>query len=504
MKRSRWPGRKQCQGLYEHILNANQGDVNATHMYLFNNLGTGEFTLYLLGHVYGYLGSWWECFAKKWFPCYYVLREVRIIYWSVSLFMMIFKSTLYFLDIVKDFRFLILILIPLLPASMPLNVFAFTSIILTEGTKMIQVYFLQRKRSPLYSPVMPFLLHHDEFMEEIELHHLALLPNRDVEQEETFTKTRQQRIQTNLLKSELRATENVLEHLPQIVISLAMLTLKGAETDLLTNAGKAIFFILSFALSVQSIVRGQISLISARKKGQLETEAKFLLAIYEVLAILPRLYAIVLLFSGENLKGQEESGINYVVSFTIFGLVASLHILLSCAAQKLIFKEEKSLFWQALWTFLAPPLFFDWDTLYRQQEQKMTILECWSRTKYCIFIHNALTLLGNVALDRIVGLGMTKIVPGYPDLDNVIKFATLVCIHAILIGLTLLYFKRLHPWARLLNAELTKNQQVPQPRQSKIHPAQANFNTPRQSAGLRNGSHSTGLNHTQGRYKFTL
>ena len=465
--------------------------------------------MYFLGHVDRHLGSWWERFSKKWFLFYYVLREIRLIAWTVSLVQMILSSTLYFLDIVKDFRFLILILIPLLPASMPLNILAFASIILTEGTKMVQLYFLQKKRSPLYSPMMPFLLHHDEFMEEIQLHHLALQTNRDDDQEEIFTKTRQQRVQTNLLKSQLRATENVLEHLPQIVISLAMLTLKGAETDLLTNAGKAAFFLLSFLLSIHSIVRGQVGLISARKKGHMENEAKALLAVYQVFAILPRLYAIALLVSGENLNGQEESGITYIVAMTVLGLVVTMHILLSCAAQKIILNEEKNLIWQALWTFLAPPLFFDWDTLYRQQEQRMTIKECWNRTKYCIFIHNTLALIGNVALDRIVGFGLTEIVPNYPDFDNVIKFAILICIHIILIGLTFLYFKKLHPWARLLNAELNKHQKIIQPRHHpKIHPTQPNFNTSKQFAdqvvGLAEGSQSRALSPLQSKYKFTL
>ena len=261
-----------------------------------------------------------------------------------------------------------------------------------------------------------------------------------------------------------------------------MLTLNGAQTELSTTEGKTVFFFLSFSLSVLSIVRGQVSLISARKKGHLDNEAKFLLVVYQIFAILPRLYAITLLLIG----------MDRVVSLSIFGLVALLHILLSCATQKILLKEERNLFWQSMWTFLAPPLFLDWDTLYRQQEYKMSIQECWSRTKYCIVIHNTLTLLGNIALDREVGLRFTQIVS--PEIDTVIKFVTLICIHVILIWLSFLYFKRLHPWARLLNSELAQQPDIFQIRRiSKIHPTQADLDKTKQGQDLSHRSRFTGL-----------
>ena len=462
LKRSRWTGRKECRGIFQQILKAHEGDVQATYMYLFNNLGTGEFSEYLLGHVHGDIKSWWECFSKKWLWFLYTLAEVKVIAWSVGFIKAVLKSLFYYLDIVKDIRSITLILIPLLPASMHLIVMAFSSLLITEAAKMIQLYSIQKKRSPFFGPVEPFFLHHDELMEEIQLHHLALIPSRDDDQEQTFTRARQQRVVTNLTKAEMRATENVIEHLPQIIIPLSMLTLKGAQTELMTTEGKTLFFFLSLTFSFMSIVRGQVSLISARKKGHLDSEAKLLLSVYQIFAILPRTYAIVLLLNG----------MNTAVSFPILGLVALLHILLSCATQKILFKEEKNLFWQALWTFLTPPLFLDWDTLYRQQGYKMSVQECWSRTKYCIIIHNTLTLLGNVTLDRVVGLGWTQIVSS--EIDTVLKFVILICIHIILIGLSFLYFKRLHPWARLLNAELTKQPPtIYRKRNSKIHPTQA-------------------------------
>ena len=450
LKRSRKPGKKECRRIYQKILKAQRGDVQATLVHLFKNLGTGEGTGYILSHVDGDLASWWECFAKKWLSFIYFRSEIRAFAWSFHFIKAIIKSSLHYVDIVKDVRFIILILIPLLPASLHLIILAITALILSEAVKMVQFYFIQKRRSPLLSPAFAYFVHHDEFMDEIQLQYLASIPNRDDDQEQTFAEARRQQRQTDLIKAELRATENVIEHLLQIIVSLSVLTLDGANSQLKMTEGNRLFFFLSLTLSVLSIVRGQVSLISARKNGHLGTFAKLILAVYQIFAILPRIHAMVLLFNG----------VSSSISLPILGLVAILHILLSCAIQKILFIEEKNLFWQALWTFLTPPLFLDWDRLYRQQDYRISIKECWSRTKYCIFIHHTLTLLGNIAMDRIGGFGWTQLLS--TEIDNVIKLVILVCCPVISIGLSFIYFKRRHPWAKLLNAELTNCMKVTQ------------------------------------------
>ena len=55
-----------------------------------------------------------------------------------------------------------------------------------------------------------------------------------------------------------------------------------------------------------------------------------------------------------------------------------------------------------------PPLFLDWDDLYRSNEGRMSVRDCWERTKRVVFAHNILTLFGNVAI-----LATVQITPGF-------------------------------------------------------------------------------------------
>ena len=52
----------------------------------------------------------------------------------------------------------------------------------------------------------------------------------------------------------------------------------------------------------------------------------------------------------------------------------------------------------AIWSLLAPPLFLDWDYLYRQGGFSITITECWERSKKVLLLHHLITLLGNMVL----------------------------------------------------------------------------------------------------------
>ena len=114
----------------------------------------------------------------------------------------------------------------------------------------------------------------------------------------------------------------------------------------------------------------------------------------------------------------------------------------------------------AIWSLLAPPLFMDWDHLYRQGEYSTTITECWQRSKKVLFLHHLITLLGNVVL-------VLAFIPFMLQTNSnatAAAFATTlgtgmgvaVVGQALNIGLGFIYFKTCHPWARLLKAELSK------------------------------------------------
>ena len=114
---------------------------------------------------------------------------------------------------------------------------------------------------------------------------------------------------------------------------------------------------------------------------------------------------------------------------------------------------------QAIWSLLAPPLFLDWDYLHRQEGFSMTIRDCWRRSKYVLFLHHLITLLGNIVLLAEL-VRILVLLANNPD-SRPLSYATVIVIVGIIVsqilvlGLGFLYFKTCHPWARLLKAELS-------------------------------------------------
>ena len=66
----------------------------------------GQESAYLLGHHDNDCGSKLEVFAKTKFSCCYRIADLDFVAFAHGGFKMLMKSTLYFLDIVKDFTFL--------------------------------------------------------------------------------------------------------------------------------------------------------------------------------------------------------------------------------------------------------------------------------------------------------------------------------------------------------------------------------------------------------------
>ena len=89
----------------------------------------------------------------------------------------------------------------------------------------------------------------------------------------------------------------------------------------------------------------------------------------------------------------------------------------------------------------------------------MTIRDCWRRTKYVLFLHHLITLLGNIVLLAEL-VRILVLLANNPD-SRPLSYATVIVIVGIIVsqilvlGLGFLYFKTCHPWARLLKAELS-------------------------------------------------
>ena len=469
LKWSKTSGWKMSRKIYRVITDINGGDIEKTNKFIFNYLGTGGGPEYLFSHVDDDLGSCWEGLSKKWFSLIYLLAEVQILSVSMDLVIMFSKSSIYILDIVKDVRFLMLILIPL-TGSLPFVILSIMALILSETAKIVQLYSMESSGSramrlgyAVLSPIMPVLLHHKEFMLKHKLKRVASLSRHDRENEIEFTKVRNELHDVLVTRAELRATENLLEHLPQVIIPFAVLTtLEQAEAQLAQTEGKKLFLYLSLSISVLSIVLGQINLISARKNGQLGIIASLLVLIYILIAIASR--GLILLAVLHVVVTVEDH--SKYVTLLIFAVILCLHLSISALIQTKVFRVKKKRLRQSLWTILAPPLFLDWDELYRREEGKISVDECWDRTEVVFMLHNFLTCFGNVVL-LITCLLSGKTSPLYPSLIEFFNLSSLTspmleiflviyCIasacafQAIQIWITFLYYKKFHPWARVL------------------------------------------------------
>ena len=348
----------------------------------------------------------------------------------------------------------------------------------SEIVKMLHLYYgkgmskSQRVIRALLSPfqLIPIMIHHKERKLELQMRRICTNAEQTNFNQETLTNIRNELNSIQRLKGEHRSTENVLEHFVQFILSVAVLVANKSGSEelkivFLSNS-QFRFSIISSIISLLSMVRGQINLISSQKNGQMGLPATCLLAVYMIVSLFIRAGIIFLSISAtyQLIKyGKFQYG-HLLFIFTITS-VALLHIILSFAIQYCLLKGAKSNLKQALWSFLSPPLFLDWDFLYRQEEFEMSILDCWRRTRNSFLIHNLLTLVGNLALGiPVYILAYYKFQnPHFFETDDFFQFPiySTLCTtipalvsQLLLIGMGFLYFKKFHPWARILNAEL--------------------------------------------------
>lgn len=53
---------------------------------------------------------------------------------------------------------------------------------------------------------------------------------------------------------------------------------------------------------------------------------------------------------------------------------------------------------QSLWTIVCPPLFFDWEELYRQSKSEQSIKECWNKSCTIMITFSILFTIENIIL----------------------------------------------------------------------------------------------------------
>jgi len=135
--------------------------------------------------------------------------------------------------------------------------------------------------SPLQ--LIPILVHHLERKLELKLYMLCHASESSLLDEESLTKARNEFAHINWLKGEHRSTENVLEHFVQLALSLTVFVTHAFPLnteDVLLKPSEINFSIASSIISMLSMVRGQIDLISSKNDGQLGFMAKLIVKLY--------------------------------------------------------------------------------------------------------------------------------------------------------------------------------------------------------------------------------
>ena len=479
---------------------------------IFNRMGTCDEVSYLLTHWDAGCVSAFDTFVKSKFPSFFsVICSFSFIVW-VGYFVMMGKSTIYILDFAKDVLFIVLLNNKRVPVYAEfvtvLVVMAIALMIASEAFKVYQLF--ESKRTPkshwvlrmILSPfqLLPVVAHHLERKLELRQHQLCAISDRTIQQEISLAKTTNELNCNRRMRGEIRSTENVLEHFFQFIISLTVVIGSASDNTLGQNeildlsSAEIRFSLFSSVVSLFSMVRGQVGLISAKKNGHLGILAKCVLTLYMAISILVRAGIILMSISASinfiratyfaELWGKTLTDVTMVfkdTSHLLFVLIiyalTIFHLIISNLIQRRFLKGTRNNLQHALWSLLSPPLFLDWDSHHiMQEDDEGHIPECWRRTKNCFLFHNFLALGGNLAL----GIPM-YIFRSQPQIDIYFQhsleheyykcfgycgwhlgwfllavLAAVIVSQVVIFSLGILYFRTLHPKERILNQELSR------------------------------------------------
>ena len=455
----------------------NNGDIHKTNYDIFLKMGSCQESGYMLGHHDQDCGSGLENFIRRHFSFFLAILDNFYVVICVGYLVMVGKTAIYVIDIVKDVKFIVLFNSKRLLKSgqdisglLDVGLAAAVGFLLaSEIIKMVQMYNCRVTSKShkvfrmLLSPLqlIPFLIHHLERELELRMCRLCAISEPTDVQEEFLTQTRNELASIRRLKGEHRSTENVLEHFVQFLLSVAVFVANATDSEktIIFELSKSEirFALLSTIISMFSMVRGQINLISSQKNGQLGLLATCLVAVYMVVAIFTRAIIIFIsVIATYNLPREKFHNHGHLLFIFTTVAVALLHIIFSFLIQKKLVYGTKSNLKQALWSFLSPPLFLDWEYLHRKENYEIPIPVCWRRTRSSFLYHNLLTFVGNLAFGIPIYLSEDL----WGTLLSITIVISAIVFQVILLGLGLLYFKKFHPWSRILNVELARAEQI--------------------------------------------
>jgi hypothetical protein len=155
-----------------------------------------------------------------------------------------------------------------------------------------------------------------------------------------------------------------------------------------------------------------------------------------------------------------------------------LHIVICSFLQSILKSDVKEKLTRkiflSIYSLMSPPLFLDWEVIYRQNEKKLSVKESWRKSQEFLICNIMMHLVQHTIfciplmirkmsiLARNTELTENYVMPLKNELLSTyivdILFATGIAVAFVLppiqYGLAYLYFVKGHPWSRVLNAKI--------------------------------------------------
>ena len=337
---------------------------------------------------------------------------------------------------------------------------------------------------------------------------------------EALVKEKEAKHKIALQVAHLRMNENVIEHFVQFVLIVIVFLTEHSRTRAVQTVGAVIvdgslpLLALSAGSSLFSVVKDHVTYIEVKKAGHLPFAGQIVTAVYMLVGVISRLVAFLIFFTPllgmldvlelarfGTIKGSDDFR-NTIVSFkgntmadywepfetspeTFFTSHSMLlactaippaliviHFLFGCTVMSFLSGDSER--WHLLFTLVVPPLFHDWEDIYRQSKEDVTIQSCWVKSILSLTLYLVLFAIEHAAL--CIPLAMLKYFvalrvadmretgfPLLPEEEESVRFIDLlfysflgVCCLAVpllQLLLALIYFKYGHAWSRVLNRE---------------------------------------------------
>jgi hypothetical protein len=161
----------------------------------------------------------------------------------------------------------------------------------------------------------------------------------------------------------------------------------------------------------------------------------------------------------------------------LFPVLLFLNITTTYMLQSMLHTQNKEIkikrVFEALYSLLCPPLFFDWELLFRESNEALTITQCWTRSKFMVLANIMMHFVEHIVLCIPLMLMKSAIAKRESQLEDHFhplgdelysKYMVNILLTAGMLTSTVLpffqctlayvYFRVGHPWSRILNAHL--------------------------------------------------